>query len=283
MKVTAWAIAGALLASGCQVIGGFQDFERGTPQVSETGCPMADDPGLHGASMAQVARPDGSCFWIDTTEVTVGQYRDFLAADIPAQDGVCAWNNADASGLPGSTPGLAPSEDCVASGGAELAEALEGGGEQDLPITCVDWCDALAFCIWAGKDLCSDDGDHQASAQASDWFRACSGSDEATYGCGVDCTPNACNGAASKNGKLEAVGSIPGCHASGADPAARLYDLSGNAAEWSNWCSPDRDSGDCLVRGGSYASNDATLECGNVARTPRLTSLPTLGFRCCKG
>jgi formylglycine-generating enzyme required for sulfatase activity len=273
-----------MLLGACQLIGGFQDFEAGTAaggQGPAAQCPASVDPGRYGPAMAQVMRPDGSCFWIDRTEVTIQDYNHFLRSAEPIQDGVCAWNSgAGASLAPtGASAGLVPGADCVMQAPDEVRAALAGGPAQNLPIICVDWCDALAFCVWAGKDLCKDDGDHLASAAQSDWFEGCGGGDN-TYGCGAGCAVTECNGASSKNGTLEPVDTLPGCSSSAADGGS-IADLSGNAAEWSNWCSPDTATGDCLVRGGSYASNDAALECGSAVRVPRWSALPSLGFRCC--
>lgn len=268
-----------LLLNACEMIGGFEDFHGQSPgPVLPEGCPETSDPSRHGPQMAQIMRPDGSCFWIDTLEVSVAEYLEFIGSDDqPVQEGVCAWN----SGKPGasapadSSPGLEPATECVETA-SEIAAALDDRATRNLPMTCVDWCDALAFCVWAGKDLCRDDGDRQTRGAASDWFQACSEGEDHTYGCGDECNATACNGASAKNERLESVGSLPGCTTGG-----KVADLSGNAAEWTNWCSPNSESGSCLVRGGSFASSDSGVECASAARAPRTSAQATIGFRCC--
>lgn len=251
-------------------------------------CSQGADPGSQGPPMTQVMRPDGTCFWIDTTEVTVEQYSDFVRAPHPLpEDGVCVWNSQDSTdgGALGSLA-FVPPPDCVrrVSGGLALTDggASKTGDRANHPMTCVDWCDALAFCVWAGKDLCRDDGDFSDQADKSDWYDACTGGRASNlYGCSDACGATACNGASSGLGDVQAVGTIPGCGVIAHDGTTRVRDLSGNVSEWTGWCSPETAEGQCLTRGGNYTSNDATLECGSTVRLPRKTAAPALGFRCC--
>ena len=62
-------------------------------------------------------------FYVDSTEVTVGQYLEFLdkrREDTGGQPSVCSWNTSFYNGTPTNPT--------------------------DWPITNVDWCDARAFC-----------------------------------------------------------------------------------------------------------------------------------------
>ena len=91
-------------------------------------------PGNHGPTMVRVGTAANN-FCIDSTEVTVGQYRAFTDAkgtDVSGQPPQCAWN---------------------------ATYAAASGGTDEIPIAGVDWCDAHAFCAWAGKRLC---GKHAA-------------------------------------------------------------------------------------------------------------------------
>ncbi len=241
-------------------------------------CPSGSDPGKHGPAMAQMRRPDGTCFWIDTTEVTVSEYAEFLGASHPPQEAACAWNTPSTDGgtpASGETPGFDPPANCIS--------ALTGvdAGDPDLPRTCVDWCDAYAYCLWAGKDLCRDDGIALADPAKSDFVQACTAGDSThLYGCACS-SSTVCNGASSGNGVLLPVGKTTGCAVLADDGTTDVYDLSGNAAEWTNTCTPDTETGNCETRGGSFASSDSKIACTAGAPTVRSATQPTLGFRCC--
>jgi len=68
-------------------------------------------------------------FWLDETEVTVGQYRNCV------EDGACTWPGQDAECTWTATPGT----------------------NESHPINCVDLAQAETFCSWAGKRLPSEE------------------------------------------------------------------------------------------------------------------------------
>ena len=94
--------------------------------------------------MALITAIDGRTFCIDTTEVTRAEYRDFLlatAGDAAGQRATCAWNDSFAPAARG----------CPVS-------TFQPETQGDRPVVCIDWCDAVAYCAWAGKRLCGQIG-----------------------------------------------------------------------------------------------------------------------------
>ena len=94
----------------------------------------------------------------DEREVTSAEYAAFLSAITqPAafQEPPCEWN-VDLQ------PGCG--EDAAAPG-------------PEAPVTCVDWCDANAYCSWAQKTLCGD----RAEPGQSPWQDVCSANGENDY------------------------------------------------------------------------------------------------------
>jgi formylglycine-generating enzyme required for sulfatase activity len=198
-------------------------------------------------------------FYMDSTEVTVAHYAEFLTAkgeDTSGQPAACAWNAS-----------YDPDPD-------------ESSDELVRPQTGVDWCDARAFCEWADKRLCgSMGGGPIAEADVNDlskseWFRGCGGPGGDTHP-SIDGTYETCN---DDTGDLMAAGST--CEGS----YAGLFDMQGNAAEWIDSCASEDGAGDtCMTMGGSYTGtgqgycNQAT-EFGQFLRADRYMPV---GFRCC--
>jgi formylglycine-generating enzyme required for sulfatase activity len=228
-----------------------------------------------------VAVPNGC---IDSTEVTQAQYQLFLAAkngDMSGQGPECTWN-----------PTYGPALMC----------GFDPVGHASFPVNGVDWCDATAYCQWAGKRLCGHVGggalietnnDLPATgnmekdlsrADISEWTAACSQGGTRPFPYGGALVPEACNGG-EHSGTPRAVvdvGTTPGCV--GGYPG--LFDMAGNVHEWENACAPlngappSRTDG-CWFRGGSYHDN------GNACTTAFKTSRDyvdadcDIGFRCC--
>jgi hypothetical protein len=124
--------------------------DTGSPDVgADTGC-----PGTAGPTPVQA----GS-ICIDSTEVTNDQYAQFLTAGVSlaGQPAVCSWNTTYVQ---------------------SVSPAANTG---DFPVAYVDWCDAYAFCKWAGKRLCGrigggsvTPGAGQSNAGVDQWYYACS-------------------------------------------------------------------------------------------------------------
>ena len=172
------SLAVALVSAACTLLNGLDGY-AGPPEESpaEAGVDSGRDAGadvVDGAvdALVEAAGPpctsdagsdlvpigDGLC--IDRREVTVGDYRVFLtsrAGDVSGQRADCAANT-----------------DLLPMGGLPLPAS------DALPVRYVDFCDALAYCDWAGKRLCGAiDGSRKAfdagiDPTVSEWFRACS-------------------------------------------------------------------------------------------------------------
>jgi formylglycine-generating enzyme required for sulfatase activity len=234
----------------------------GTSDVDASDC--AGSPGTHGPVMSKIRRDDGSTFWIDQTEVTVAQYGEFEKAHYVFHNTYCEAN-PDPSG---SFPCEVDAPDA---------------GPTDWPRACVDWCDAAAFCEWAGKALCRDvpkDGPRDVLAPVSDYVAACWQTD-AKYGCGEGCSASECNGQSAGDGAVLRVGAKSLCCVRDACDQCNVYDLSGNVGEWTAACDPETADGRCTIRGGGFDSNDDGLECSARASIQRRAKLSTVGFRCC--
>jgi formylglycine-generating enzyme required for sulfatase activity len=203
-----------------------------------------------------------STFSIDSTEVTVAQYKVFLAAkgsDTSGQPSVCSWNTS-------------------------YYDSSHPMNPDAFPVNFVDWCDALAYCTWAGKHLCGKIGGGSIAyadlytPNLSQWFLACGGPGGASHPSNADmCNSNG------GFGNLAPVATFPGCE--GFYPG--IFDLEGNAAEWVDSCDPpeagSNGSGDtCHLMGGSFIDDQSY--CDEVGYdNPRSTLAVTFGFRCCSG
>jgi formylglycine-generating enzyme len=248
------------------------------------GNPASCPPPLHGAILVEIARPDGGIFCIDRTEATNADYGQFLATNpsTTAQSAVCASNAT-----------FAPASD--ATNCTQYDPSPAGNGK--APISCVNWCDAQAFCAWAGKRLCGKIGGGSnltsafADATKSEWYTACSHAGQYAFPYGADGTSyeaKSCIGADYGSIRQSAV---PTASCQGGYNG--VFDMSGNVSEWEDSCAASAGLSDqCAYRGGSYADLDTgttpTLLCNSgtattpkLATKPRSTRDPEIGFRCC--
>ena len=232
-------------------------------------------PSPHGPTMVRVGTASNN-FCIDSSEVTVSQYAEFTAAkagDAGGQPPECAWN-------------------------ASYVAALGGG--DNIPIAGIDWCDARAYCAWAGKRLC---GKHANGAfvgkvgindlgdfKTNEWLLACSNLGQLRYPYGGIQNATACNTAENDAGRTVDVKSKTECN--GGFPG--VFDMVGNLWEWFDGpcLSPDAGTGDagdagpakeeCIVKGGAFLNAGIALDCrvdGRGATRDR-RGVET-GVRCC--
>jgi formylglycine-generating enzyme len=299
------AVVYLAVVPSCQIVGGYQSFEPGDGGTPDP-CDALPSSKLDAKALVTLVlskQPDGSCYWIDQTEVTVQEYEQFLhppSGDPPSVDwsmvGDCGWKTA-----PSDPASNAPDDTCAA-----LTSSLESDPFDDnKPIRCVDWCDAEAFCLWAGtpaapKTLCGGStnggGGVQVPSDVPDqWGGACSpdglsymaGSVPILEQCNVGLTDDAglCfDLQGQRNCAPTAVGKFTQCVA----PSGAL-DMLGNVAEWVLTCGYSADGGPdslCQHRGGSFADSLDEATCYGInsdALGPTPVSLRdrSLGFRCC--
>jgi hypothetical protein len=206
-------------------------------------------------------------FCVDVDEVTNAEYKAFLAST-PATVGqpiACTWND---SYVPGSSASL-----------PVWPVALK---YDPYPVRFVDWCDAYAYCKWAGKRLCGKIGGGAvgydsdfANAGVSEWMRACStgGANTYTYAGSFDATK--CNSKGSGYSATVAAGSLPLCKNTYGN-----HDMSGNVSEWEDDCQATSGASDlCHPRGGSYGTLDP--RCAVVETYARSAQTQWTGVRCC--
>ncbi len=223
---------------------------------------------------------------LDKYLVTVGRFRRFVAAwqggagyTPPAGSGTHSYLNGGLGLANSASPGtyetgwvagdegfLGPTDADLACGSSATWTSTPGANET-LPIDCVNWFEAYAFCIWDGAFLPSEAEWEYAAAGGSEqreypWGSALPGKDNrrAVYGYdnGMDCyfpSAGACTGVAN----IAPVGTAT----QGAGFAAQL-DLAGEVGEWAlDWFAPYVDPCvDCVylsdsvqyrvIRGGAY-------------------------------
>jgi formylglycine-generating enzyme required for sulfatase activity len=257
-----------------------------------------------------------SRFRLDKYLVTVGRFRRFVNAwkegsgyPPPAGSGKHAHLNggrglANTAAAGTYEPGwLAADDKFVAPTNAHLAcEHLAtwtpyATSEETVPVNCVNWYEAYAFCIWDGGFLPSEAEWEYAAAGGSEqreypWGAEAPGTDNryAIYGDVTDCYY--------PNGRLAAcVGAAPvGTATRGAGLWGQL-DLAGDMWEWNlDWWAPyanpcvdcaDLTTADLppdgrVFRGGFWAVDLSGLAPPLRDEYPPTARTATIGFRCAR-
>lgn len=278
----------SIASCGCQLVGDYAEFDYGTPPEPAEHHPCDvlpsakdDDRGL--AVMARIDIPDQKCFWVDRTEVTVEQYVRWQN-DVPA-DGVeweptwCAWKGDR------TDPISAAGDACV----AEFFRFDLQPFAPRKPMRCVDFCEAEAFCRWAGKRLCYDSsgvGVQGPRGNPQEWHLTCNNQQSTPYPWG-NTAGDFCNTDQSEDGCLDATvtcGPVPVGQEEECSTPGGVVDLLGNVAEWvfsCNYVDSERplEPTACLTRGGGY--DDPLRACDAELNVPSDDRRPALGFRCC--
>jgi sulfatase modifying factor 1 len=208
-----------------------------------------------------------SDFGLDSYEITVGRFRKFWAgypANIPASGAGKNPNNPADSGwdetwtatdLPSTQAALTAAVQC------DAAYQTWTAGNDTLPMNCINWFEAQAFCIWDGGRLPTEAEWNYAAAAGSEqrvyaWGNAAPAADAslAVYGCYYQ-AQGSCSGVVN----IAPVGAV-----SAGDGKWGQADLEGNVWEWTqDWyaspyavtcadCANLAVSSDRVLRGGSF-------------------------------
>ena len=129
------------------------------------------------------------------------------------------------------------------------------------PTTAVSFTGAESSCKRDGKRLCSEE----------EWEKACKGPANHRFPYGEAFDEGACR----SKGGLGAAGAAAGCRS-----GYGVFDLSGNAAEWTS-SRFQAGAADRAVKGGAAESPDYELRCAARSNRAPQVRLPGLGFRCC--
>lgn len=268
-----------------------------TPSPCEGNAGCQDASGCKPLAGPTMVREPAKGYWIDSTEVTNAQYKKFLDSKpdiktLPTSSSSCLGQQTpNIGGNHSFYPGVLTKigTPCVSS--SSLCDFTYDDAYMNAnpskPVVCVDWCDASAYCEWAGKRLCGDinggplDSTLYKDSSASQWYRACAGPSGSVYPYGNSYEPTTCNTQGTSlldvGQKANCEGSLPG-----------LHDMSGNVWEWEEACttyqplsaSPDK----CLQRGGAYETGaPATYGRCDSSGDPicYMDQRKYLGFRCC--
>jgi formylglycine-generating enzyme required for sulfatase activity len=194
-------------------------------------------------------------FIIDSTEVTIWDYAEFLKAvgsdtrfDHPNQRPNKGHSNQQWESY---------------SHAAFSGENFHGVRlNPNFPAVCLDWFDAYAFARWKGRRLPTE----------LEWEKAGRGADGRRYPWGTDPIANAAN-------LLGASPSGPGWTEVGAWKLDRspygVYDMAGNVSEWT---ASDDGQGNPVVRGGNFRSDSGELTRRILHLSPE-TKDERIGFR----
>jgi formylglycine-generating enzyme len=241
-----------------------------------------------------------SDFYLDKYEVTVGRFREFVREGYGVQNkapnanqGVHAaisnsgWDSTWNSNLAADTLALKAALKCDAG---RQSWTDDVGSNESLPINCVTWYEAFAFCIWDGGYLPTE----------AEWnFAAAGGTDQRAFpwsnpagSLGITCasanfSTSCINPTA---GNVNRVGS----ESTLGDGRWEQADLAGNVAEpvldWytPNYVSPCNDCANVTpatfrgTRGGSFAGGDMAARTAFRDYMSPTQRLPTNGIRCAR-
>ena len=217
-----------------------------------------------------------SDFRLDTYLVTVGRFRAFVNAGMGTKDTAPAQGAGAHARIAGSgwdtnwDTGLADSKDAlVRAVQCDLGFHTWTNPNDNLPMNCITWFEAMAFCIWDGGYLPSEaEWNYAASGGSEQRPYPWSASDSSTT---IDCgyaNYRSDSGIFCANGAIGAANRV-GSESPKGDGRWGQADLAGNLLEWNlDWYNTPYPSScdDCanlspatrrVNRGGAFFSYDA--------------------------
>lgn len=257
--------------------------DAGSDGASTTGCPLLPGPQLVEVPIPAGASGAPGTYCVDQTEVTSQQYAAFLATNpsLGSQPALCAWNTDF------SPTAMASPENCP-----NLGNAYDPVARPNYPVSCIDWCDADAYCKSVGKHLCRSfagtdvTASKTADATSDEWYAACSAGGTQRYAYGNTYQGSFCNMDLFGAPRSVGVGIAASCHGA-SPPYLYLSDMNGNVAEWQSACSGETGMADtCASRGGSWLSSNSSNpaiagDCVAAPTSLRSRRSQQIGFRCC--
>jgi sulfatase modifying factor 1 len=191
------------------------------------------DNGVSGSFPATV-----SSFRLDKYEITVGRFRKFLAAypgDMPAAASGKSTTNASDPGWNGiwNGAGYLPADQNAFTANVQCSIPQWTNftvGDDDLPMNCLSWYEAYAFCIWDGGRLPTE----------LEWnYAASGGADQRPYPWSTSPTDKTIDSSYAVYAPAAAVYAPVGSTSPKGDGKWGQADLAGNVMEWvEDWLSP---------------------------------------------